>query len=94
MAHAGTGSADPRAALDIPDLPEVRWEKAPFIHIDCRLAGENWGHGGGRFLGLPATFLRWSQRSVGQFPLALRCPLIGFRLGVLAHAIASARHRL
>ncbi len=39
------------------DFRAIKWENAPFIHLDCCYAGTVVGTGGGRFLGMPSVML-------------------------------------
>ncbi len=39
------------------DFGAIKWDNAPFIHLDCCYAGTVVGGGGGRFLGMPSVML-------------------------------------
>jgi CHAT domain-containing protein len=52
-----------RERVSSADL-DVRWRRAPFIHLDCCLAGAHSGLGGGRFVGLPIQLLECGASAV------------------------------
>jgi hypothetical protein len=63
----GTGSTMEMAAserVSLADLNGISWRGAPFLHLNCCRAGENWGWGGGRFVGLPAASLECGASAV------------------------------
>ncbi len=46
-----------REFIGFRDFGAIKWDNAPFIHLDCCYAGTVVGTGGGRFLGMPSVML-------------------------------------
>jgi hypothetical protein len=64
--HGGMGmlALAAREHVSGADIESLCWKGAPFFHLDCCLAGANWGRGGGRFTGLPALCLQRGASAV------------------------------